>query len=72
MTGRRGQSGQSTITYAAAQNLHGAKVRREGRTEEKKIEEEERQRTVKPSEDKMKEAALCETGGSRGQWDRER
>lgn len=72
MTERRGQRGQSRITYTAAQNLHGAKVEREGRTEEKKIEEEERQHTVKPSEDKMKEIALCETGESRGQQDRER
>lgn len=45
--------GQSRITYTgAAQSLHGAKVERGGRTDEKKIEEKERKHTVKPSEDK--------------------
>lgn len=44
-------AGQSRITYTgAAQSLHGAKVEREGGREEKKIEEKERQHTVRPDE----------------------
>ncbi len=44
---------QSRVTYTgAAQSLHGAKMEREGRTEKERIEEEERQHTVKASENK--------------------
>lgn len=46
------EEGQSRVTYTgAAQSLRGAKVERGGRREEEKIEEEERQHTVKPGED---------------------
>lgn len=49
-----------TTYTGAAQSLRGAKVEREGKTEGNKIEEEERQHTVRPSEDK----------NERKSWDR--
>lgn len=58
---KNGERGQSRTTYAgAAQSLHGAKVEREGQAEGKKVEEEERQHIVRPSED----------NNERKSWDR--
>lgn len=58
---KNGERGQSRTTYTgAAQSLHGAKVEREGRTEGKEVEEEERQHIVRPSED----------NNERKSWDR--
>lgn len=68
---KESKAGQSRITYTgAAQSLHGAKEEREGRTEEKKIEEEERQHTAKHSEDQNERDSCdgsCKTGEGGGQ-----